>query len=105
MSKSADMNLKARVFFTSVSKSNWFYYVACTIELKICLPYQITSKTKTTGDSLAHVFPRFVSATMPARRIYFECYLVDSMTAQSDFNLWFPFHDTQMKTALKFVQI
>ena len=68
------------------------------------LSYPIKSQTKTTSDSLAHIFPRYVSATMPATKIYFECHLVDSMTAQSDFNLWFRFHD-RFKSCKNLIQV
>ena len=85
------MGLKAEVFFTSFSKCNWFYYATCTIGLKNRLTFLSDRKSKTNRDSLARVFPRFVSTAMSGRRIYFECYLVDSMTAQNEPYLWFGF--------------
>jgi len=85
-----------------VSKGNWFCITTLHDWLKKLAPlfHLIRSKTKTNRDLLAHVFPRFASAT---------CILLsfDWFTGSSvsfcywlEWLFWFWFHDTQMKTAL-----
>ena len=86
-----------------MTKSNCFCITALHNWLKIFSPlfHLIRGKEKTSCDSFTHVFPRFGSVTCNYVEIWLVHCILYVLCDWLDWLLWFPFYDTQLKSALK----